>query len=138
MSNKKIFIFLIIFAGFFLFGKFFVRAAEPLIYANNLEYLGAFRVPSGDFGSPLWSGFNYGGTAIAHNPANNSLFMVGVYYFLAEPDWEFLAMGAAQAISPWTASPYRVNLEIFTATIQLRVTKGLTPTPIPRTFGLTM
>jgi hypothetical protein len=46
----------------------------PLIYQENLQYLGAFRVPSGTFGDSV---FDYGGTALAFNPAHNSLFIVG-------------------------------------------------------------
>lgn len=45
-----------------------------LIYEESLDYLGAFKVPEGNIGS---STFEYGGTALAFNPANNSLFMVG-------------------------------------------------------------
>lgn len=45
-----------------------------LVHAGDLGYLGAFNVPKGDIGA---STFEYGGTALAHNPANNSLFMVG-------------------------------------------------------------
>ncbi len=52
-------------------------AEERLLVASDLEYLGAFRVPQGDFGSPQYSGFNYGGTALTYNPHNNSLFVVG-------------------------------------------------------------
>jgi len=52
-------------------------AEERLLVETDLEYLGAFRVPQGDFGSPQYSGFNYGGTALTYNPHNNSLFMVG-------------------------------------------------------------
>lgn len=52
-------------------------AAEKLLSQSDLEYLGAFRVPQGDYGSPTYSGFNYGGTALAYNPGNNSLFLVG-------------------------------------------------------------
>jgi hypothetical protein len=48
-------------------------AAERL-QLSNLVYQGAFRLPSGQFGG---SSFSYGGTALAYNPANNSLFMVG-------------------------------------------------------------
>ncbi len=40
-----------------------------LIYAEDLTYLGAFRVPSDDFA--------YGGTAITFNADRQSLFMVG-------------------------------------------------------------
>lgn len=42
----------------------------PLIYGNHLEYLGAFKVQETD-------DFSYGGSAIAFNPANNSLYIVG-------------------------------------------------------------
>src|SRR5688572_24251788 len=45
-----------------------------LIQETDLNYLGAFRLPGGTFGT---SSFDYGGTALAYNPANNSLFMVG-------------------------------------------------------------
>lgn len=52
-------------------------AADKLLELSDLEYLGAFRVPQGDFGSPQYSGFNYGGTALAYNPYHNSLFLTG-------------------------------------------------------------
>ena len=45
-----------------------------LLGESDLTYLGAFRLPSGNFGA---SSFEYGGTALAYNPANNSLFIVG-------------------------------------------------------------
>lgn len=40
----------------------------------DLVYEGAFRVPSGSQGA---SRFDYGGTALTYNPANNSLFLTG-------------------------------------------------------------
>ena len=46
----------------------------PLLNQSNLEYLGAFRVPTDTIGE---SSIAYGGTAIAFNPANNSLFIAG-------------------------------------------------------------
>ena len=52
-------------------------AQGKLLQKSDLEYLGAFRVPQGDHGSPMYSGFNYGGTALAYNPRRNSLFLVG-------------------------------------------------------------
>jgi len=45
-----------------------------LIHQSDLTYLGAFDVPQGTIGP---STFEYGGTALAYNPAHNSLFMVG-------------------------------------------------------------
>jgi hypothetical protein len=42
--------------------------------ADILQYVGAFRVPRGKIGD---STFEYGGTALAFNPTNNSLFLVG-------------------------------------------------------------
>jgi hypothetical protein len=44
-----------------------------LLHQANLEYLGAFRVPN-YYNST--DEFSYGGTALAFNPANNSLFVV--------------------------------------------------------------
>ncbi len=52
-------------------------ARGKLLQERDLEYLGAFRVPQEDYGSPMYSGFNYGGTALAYNPKRNSLFLVG-------------------------------------------------------------
>src|SRR5437867_1986550 len=46
----------------------------PVVGASDLRYVGAFRVPAGNFGG---SSFAYGGTAMAYNPVRNSLFMVG-------------------------------------------------------------
>ncbi|MBI2571539.1 MAG: hypothetical protein HYV63_31400 [Candidatus Schekmanbacteria bacterium] len=55
-----------------------------LIQPSNLVIAGSFRIPAGDFGSPQWSGFTYGGTALAYHAANDSLFLVGhAWYQLA-------------------------------------------------------
>ncbi|MEZ4895233.1 MAG: hypothetical protein R2806_00255 [Saprospiraceae bacterium] len=60
------------------FNTSYVYASElsalPLINQDNLTYEGAFKMPTGTWGG---SRFGYGGTALAYNPANNSLFMVG-------------------------------------------------------------
>ena len=61
-----------------------ISAQDKLLQEADLEYLGAFRVPQGDYGSPRYSGFNYGGTALACNPDHKSLFLVGhAWYQLA-------------------------------------------------------
>jgi hypothetical protein len=56
----------------------------PLVQQGNLVYEGAFRVPQGNFASPNltdWQAeaptFEFGGTSIAFNATNNSLFAVG-------------------------------------------------------------
>ena len=57
----------------------------PLVQSSNLIYEGGFRVPDGLFQGPNltpdWqlprAKFEYGGTAIAFNGTNNSLFVVG-------------------------------------------------------------
>jgi hypothetical protein len=46
----------------------------PLVQKADLVYQGGFRVPQGASDTTT---FNYGGTAITFNPANNSLFMTG-------------------------------------------------------------
>ena len=57
---------------------------QPLVQFNDLEYLGAFRVPTGGFGSNR--GFDFGGRPLAYNPANNSLFMGNIDGQIAEID----------------------------------------------------
>jgi hypothetical protein len=54
-----------------------VSAADKLLQAADFTYLGAFRVPQGDLGGPQYHGLSYGGSALAYNPARNSLFIVG-------------------------------------------------------------
>ena len=49
--------------------------AANLVQLSDLQYLGAFRVPQGTTDTNT---FNYGGTSLAFNPANNSLFMTGM------------------------------------------------------------
>ncbi|MCI0682533.1 MAG: hypothetical protein L0Y71_10550 [Gemmataceae bacterium] len=46
----------------------------PLLKKDDFEYLGAFRLPGPDSGKQT---FAYGGTALAFNPLNESLFLVG-------------------------------------------------------------
>lgn len=49
-----------------------------LLGAANLSYEGAFRVPGGNHGDPnVYDTFAYGGTALAYNAVNSSLFLVG-------------------------------------------------------------
>src|SRR5829696_4313265 len=85
-----------------LFGK--LESLEPrsmmagLVHAGDLGYLGAFNVPEGEIGE---SSFQYGGTALAFNPTNDSLFMVGHDYdqSIAEiliPDLQTGSMGELQ------------------------------------------
>jgi len=46
----------------------------PLLSKDDLVYLGAFRVPRKDINGNT---FSYGGRALAFNPVNNSLFIMG-------------------------------------------------------------
>jgi hypothetical protein len=47
---------------------------QPLIQPQDLQYVGAFRLPSG---ATEQTSFSYGGTALAYNAGNDSLFIVG-------------------------------------------------------------
>jgi hypothetical protein len=49
-----------------------VAFSQTLVQPGNLDYLGTFRVPT-----PSGNNFAYGGSALAYNPSNDSLFMVG-------------------------------------------------------------
>lgn len=52
---------------------------QKLLQKSNIEYLGAFRVPDGNYGCPndTKCSFHYGGGPIAYNAVNNSLYVVG-------------------------------------------------------------
>jgi hypothetical protein len=52
----------------------FAQSSAPLVQKDNLVYQGAFRVPQGSGDDNT---FNYGGTSLAFNPANNSIFLTG-------------------------------------------------------------
>lgn len=55
-----------------------VNYVDPeLIQFSDMHYLGSFRIPDGMIGD---SQIAFGGTALAYNAANNSLFMVGHVY----------------------------------------------------------
>ena len=64
-------------------GAVFAGPNDPLLQQGDLEYLGAFRVPSGNYGG---SSFDYGGHVLAYNPANDSLYISGSreHQFVAE------------------------------------------------------
>jgi hypothetical protein len=51
------------------------ESAATLLQQKNLQYVGAFRVPAGFFGSP--HGFSFGGAPLTYDPARNSLFVGG-------------------------------------------------------------
>lgn len=52
--------------------------AQTLLKQSDLVYQGAFRLPRGRWGNTaVYDGFSYGGSALAYNPANDSLFIVG-------------------------------------------------------------
>jgi len=50
------------------------QSTAPLLQKANLIYQGAFRVPEG---TTTQTEFDYGGTALAYNPVNSSLYMTG-------------------------------------------------------------
>ncbi len=52
----------------------------PLVQPGNLQYLGAFRVPSGKFGSDANAIFDYSDDGLAFYPSHNSLFIKGHIY----------------------------------------------------------
>jgi len=59
-----------------------VGKLPALLHKANLQYVGGFRVPNYYDGKGEMS---YGGTALAFNPANNSLFIVGHGDYSAQP-----------------------------------------------------
>src|SRR5262245_49633434 len=84
MRSKTMYLGLVLIAfmiGFHFHGRMttssnqaYAQTSLPRVQLSDLVYQGAFRVPQG---STDQTSFSYGGTALAYNPANNSLFMVG-------------------------------------------------------------
>lgn len=69
LKTASLFLLIALTVGFaFMAGQ---SSAQVLLGQSDLVYQGAFRLPQGDFGSPQYSGFNYGGTAFGYNPARN-------------------------------------------------------------------
>ena len=58
----------------------FAATTDPLVQQSNLQYIGAFKVPSGQFGSSANATFDYSDDGLAFNPINNSLFIKGHTY----------------------------------------------------------
>src|SRR5688572_29807493 len=85
-----------------------------LVQQADLNYLGAFNVPTGDIGS---SSFEYGGTALAYNPANDSLFVVGHDWHQAIAEISIPAPGdgdlgqlpTAEVLQPFTPVLNRID-----------------------------
>jgi hypothetical protein len=85
--------------------------SEPLLQQGNMVYQGAFRLPGGKYGAAQQNdSLAYGGTALAYNPTNNSLFMVG-------HDWEQLVAEIS--------IPQIVNSTQLTSLNTARVLQGL-------------
>ena len=53
----------------------------PLLSSDGLQYVGGFRLPV-DGSNGEW--FSFGGAGVAHNPANNSLFVSSYHGLVAE------------------------------------------------------
>lgn len=72
----------------------------PLVRAANITYVGSFKLPA-----QSGNGFTYGGTAIAYNPANDSLYVVGHQYDQETAEVKIPAMnGTATLLQPLTDS----------------------------------
>jgi hypothetical protein len=76
------FLLLFLLTGGFLAQNLEAQQSLPLVQKTDLEYLGAFRLPRGGNGTE--NGFSFGGSAIAYNPQNNSLFVLTRESFVGE------------------------------------------------------
>ncbi len=69
------------------------QASAPRVLSSNLKYLGNFKLPV--VGG---NGFNYGGTALAFNPARNSLYIVGHTYDQMTAEISIPALGGTATV----------------------------------------
>jgi PKD repeat protein len=80
---------------------------EPLLYHSNVQYVGSFRLPNYYTGVDQMS---FGGSVLAYNPANNSLFITGMSQGIAEVSipntlvnsGSLSALATASILQPWT------------------------------------
>jgi hypothetical protein len=74
--------------------------SSALVQKSNLSHQGSFKLPN-----VSGNGFAYGGTAIAYNPANDSLFVVGHTYDQHTAEVKIPSMGGtATILQPLTDS----------------------------------
>jgi PKD repeat protein len=80
---------------------------EPLLHHSNVQYIGSFRVPNYYTAVDQMS---FGGSVLAYNPANNSLFITGLSQGIAEisiPNTlvnspSLSALATDSVLQPWT------------------------------------
>jgi hypothetical protein len=89
-------------------------ASDTLLQSSDMIYEGAFRLPAGSFGPLPYANFEYGGNALAYNPANNSLYIVSHAYSQLTAE-----ISIPQIVSSTTLSSLR------TATLQQSFSDGL-------------
>jgi hypothetical protein len=100
-----------------------------LVQSDDLNYLGAFNVPQGDLGV---STFEYGGTAIAYNPAERSLLMVGHDWDQAIAEIDIPEFGSG----PVTQLPTGAMLQPFSKVLGRVPERTLEPSEIIKVGGL--
>lgn len=89
--------------------------ATPLMSIDDLAFTGAFRLKNGDFGV---SNINYAVGALAYNPVNDSLFIVGHANQSAVAEYPIPAAGMQVAVVdlPESADPLQVFVDVLAAT----------------------
>ncbi len=89
--------------------------ANPLMAIDDLVFTGAFRLKNGDFGV---SNINYAVGALAYNPANDSLFIVGHANQSAVAEYPIPEAGMQPAVAdlPESADPLQPFADVLAAT----------------------
>jgi len=76
------------------------QTTAPRVQSANMVYKGSFKMPT-----VAGNGYTYGGTAVAYNPANDSLFVVGHMYDQQTGEVKIPALGGtATVLQPLTDS----------------------------------
>jgi hypothetical protein len=91
---------------------------EPLVEPANLVYQGSFQLPNIPCQSPTYACFPYGGTALAYDPANNGLFIVGHIY--GQLTAEISIPTPAQNSAP-SALPTATLIQPFTSALEGKI-----------------
>lgn len=96
---------------------FWSQASAQLVQESDLEYVGAFRLPEAACGS-ITNCFSYAGQAIAYNPTNDSLFIIGHDHSKAVSE---ISIPTPSISTTFTSLPRAIVLQPFVDGLEGRI-----------------
>jgi hypothetical protein len=105
---------------------------EPLVQPSDLVYQGSFQLPHIECVSPTYACFAFGGTALAYDPVNNGLFVVGHIYGQLSAEITIPTPAKASNVS---ALPTATMIQPFTDALEGKINTVNPTDPNPHLIG---